>query len=277
MSVIKKTRKELESILSVKILSGVLRDLAVEKVQSLKEDFKKNVDFYEEIEDLFAKVQVLVNQQYVGIANEMRKLPTANIVITSNHRFYGSLNREVTDFFLEEWDEADDHIVVGKMGQMYLENYDFYNKCKFIFFDEDNPTRWETQKMVSLAKAYSKVVVYFPKYKTPFHQEPTSMDIVRLAENRERDFGDLNEFIFEPDLPLIHDFFSTQVQYILIQRIMLETDLSRTAMRLVRMDNAENSAIEMYSQKNKELHDSIQREIDTQLFESLSGLKKWKQ
>lgn len=277
MSVIKKTRKELENILSVKTLSGVLRDLAVERVQHLREDFKKNVEFYEEIEDLFAKVQVLVNQQYTGIANEMRKRPTANIVITSNHRFYGSLNQEVTDFFLEEWNSAEDHIVVGKMGQVYLENHDCYDKCRFIFFDEDNPTRWEIQKVVSLAKGYSKAVVYFPKYKTPFHQEPTKMDIVRLAESRERDFSDLNEFIFEPDLPLIHDFFSTQVQYILIQRIMLETDLSRTAMRLVRMDNAENSAIEMYSQKNKELRDNIQREIDVQLFESLSGLKKWKQ
>jgi F0F1-type ATP synthase gamma subunit len=276
MSVINKTKKELESIFSVKVLAGVLRDLSVERVQNLREDFKKNVEFYEEIEDLFGKVQTLINQQYVTIANEMRKRPTANIVITSNHRFYGTLNQEVTDFFLEEWNKAEDHIVVGKMGQVYLENHDFYDKCKFMFFEEDNPTRWEMQKFVSLAKGYSQAVIYFPKYKTPFHQEPTKMDIIRLAEKSERDFSDLNEFIFEPDLPLIHDFFSTQVQYILIQRIMLETDLSRTAMRLVRMDNAENSAIEMYSQKNRELRDSIKKELDIQLFESLSGLQKWK-
>ena len=276
MSVIKKTREELEGIYSIKTLSGVLRDLAVDRVQYLREEFKKNVDFYDEVEDLFSKVQTLINQQYVGIASEMRKLPKANIVITSNHRFYGSLNQEVTDFFIENWDDADDHIVIGKMGQVYLENHSYYDKCRFISFDEDNPTRWEIQKVVSLAKGYSKAVVYFPKYKTPFHQEPTKMDVVRLAESKERDFSDLNEFIFEPDLPLIHDFFSTQVQYILIQRIMLETDLSRTAMRLVRMDNAENSADEMYSKKNKELHNNIKKQLDIQLFESLSGLKKWK-
>ncbi len=259
--------------MSIKTLSGVMRDLAVERVQRLREDFKKNMDFYEEIEKLFNQVQVLVNEQYTGIANEMKKRPIANIAVTSNHRFYGSLNQEVMESFLRDWDKAKDHIVIGKTGQVYMEERNYAERCKFASFEEDNPTRWEIQKVISLAKGYSKAIVYFPQYKTPFLQVPVTMDVVRLAEGSESGRGDLNRFIFEPDLPLIHDFFSTQVQYILIQRIMLETDLSRTATRLVRMDSAENSAVEMYSKKKRELHDSIQRQLDIQLFESLSGIK----
>ncbi len=274
MSVIKKTREELEAILSIKTLSGVMRDLAVERVQRLREDFKKNINFYKEIEDLFNQVQILVNEQYKGISNEMKKRPVANIAVTSNHRFYGSLNQEVMKFFLKNWSKAEDHIVIGKMGEIFMQETEYYDRCKFVFFGDDNPTRWEVQKVISLAKSYSKAIVHFPQYKTPFHQVPVTMDIVRMAEVGEGEVqGNLNRFIFEPDLPLIHDFFSTQVQYILIQRIMLETDLSRTATRLVRMDGAENSAVEMYSQKKRELHDSIQRQLDIQLFESLSGLK----
>ncbi len=155
-----------------------------------------------------------------------------------------------------------------------MENDKRYKDCKFIIFEDDNPDRMEVQKVVSLAKGYSKAMVYYPKYKTPFHQEPSVIDIVRLAKNRESEKSGLSEFIFEPELPIIQDFFSTQVQYVLIQRVMLETDLSRMATRLVRMDTAENYASEMYSKKKRELNDTIQRQLDVQLFESLSGLVK---
>lgn len=276
MSLVQDTRKELEDIRSIQTLSGVMRDLSVSRVQKLREDFQRNLDFYKEVEVFFNQVQSLVNQNYANIAAEMRKRPVANIAITSNHRFYGALNREVVEFFLKNWEKADNHIVIGKTGQGQMEGDERYDRCKFISFDEDNPTRWEMQKFVSLTKGYSRAVVYFPKYRTPFHQEPAAMDLVHLSEGGvELEDRSLDEFIFEPDLPLIHDFFSTQVQYVLIQRIMLETDLSRTAKRLIRMDTAESSATEMYSQKERELRASIQRQLDISLFESISGLKKW--
>lgn len=277
MSIIQKTKKEMEDIHSIQVLSGVMRDLSVSRVQKLRQDFQDNLDFYKEIESFFNQVQSLVNRNYSDIAAEMRKRPIANIAVTSNHRFYGALNKEVMDLFLESWDKADEHFVIGKTGQGYMESDERYDQCKFIFFEEDNPTRWEMQKMVSLAKGYSRAVVFFPKYKTPFHQVSSNMDIVHLTERKDGADKSLDQFIFEPDLPLIHDFFSTQVQYVLIQRVMLETDLSRTAKRLVRMDTAESSATEIYSEKKKELRANIQRQLDISLFESISGLKKWKE
>ena len=274
MPVIQKTREELENIRSIQTLSGVLRDLSITRVQRLREEFQRNIDFYIEVDELFNQVQILVNEYYASTAAEMRKRPKANIAITSNHRFYGSLNQEVMEFFLENWDMADQHIVVGQTGEGYMENDKRYKDCKFISFEDDNPTRMEIQKIVSLAKGFSKALVYYPKYKTPFHQEPAVIDIVRLARKTDMEQSDLSEFIFEPELPIIQDFFSTQVQYVLIQRVMLETDLSRMATRLVRMDTAESYATEMHSKKKRELHDNIQRQLDVQLFESLSGLVK---
>ncbi|MFP4539353.1 MAG: F0F1 ATP synthase subunit gamma [Candidatus Paceibacterota bacterium] len=276
MSVIQKTREELQGIHSIQTLSGVMRDLSVSRVQQLRADFQKNLDFYNEIEDFYNKVQNLINEYYAGMAAEMRKRPTANIAITSNHRFYGSLNKEVMDLFVKNFGEADDHIVIGKTGEGYMGSSEHYDKCKFISFEDDNPSRWEMHKIVSLVKSFSRAVVFFPQYRTPFHQEAATMDIVRLVEKKEADPGALSEYIFEPDLPLIHDFFSTQVQFVLVQRIMLETDLSRTATRLVRMDSAESAAADMYQDKKKELRDNIQRQLDIQLFESISGHKKWK-
>lgn len=275
MSIIGKTRKELEDINSIQVLSGVMRDLSVSRVQRLREDFQKNIDFYKEIEVFFNQVQSQVNQHHASVASELRKRPVANIAVTSNHRFYGALNKEVMDFFLSSWNKAESHFVIGKTGQGYMEGDSRFKDCNFIFFEDDNPSRWEMQKLVSLAKGFSRAVVFFPKYRTPFHQEPTTMDIVHLTEKKDAEDKSLDQFIFEPDLPLIHDFFSTQVQYILIQRVMLETDLSRTAKRLVRMDSAEKSATEIYDEKKKELHANIQRQLDISLFESISGLKKW--
>ncbi len=247
-----------------------MRDLSVSRVQELRDQFERNMDFYEEISDVFQQVKKLIEQYHAGLAAEMRERPTAHLVITSNHRFYGALNQEVMQAFLKDWNEADDHVVVGWTGERLMEFDDRYKDCTFMHFKEDNPTRREMQKLVSWAKGYDTVVVYYPQYRDPFHQEPTTMDITNATSSTTSETS-IEQFIFEPDLPLVHDFFSTQVQFILIQRVMLETDLSRMAARLIRMDSAENSAAEMYEDKRKELKHTIQTQLDRQLSESISG------
>ena len=253
-----------------------MRDLSINRVQELRSAFERNLDFYHEIGVLYNHVKKLAEAHHSGFAAEMRKLPTAHLAVTSNHRFYGALNQEVMKAFLNDWDKVDRHAVIGATGRLFMENDPRAQACDFKEFEDDNPTRWEIQKVVSWIKGYSTVIVYYPKYRNPFLQEPTTINITHAPEGRTAADHDVERYIFEPDLPLIHDFFTTQVQYILIQRVMLETDLSRTATRLVRMDSAEDRSSELYRDKQRQLRKDIQKQLDLQLFESIAGLERWR-
>ncbi len=274
MPSIQKQRAELENIKSIQMISRVMRDVSVNKVKNLKETFERNLEFYNSIGHAFSSVKQLIYQYHLGFAAELKKRPTAHIAITSNHQFYGDLNQKVAEVFLKKWDEVDDKLMIGKTGKNYIDSDPKSKKCLFMNFEEDNPTRDEIYKVVGWSKKYDKIIVYYPKYEDPLHQVVTSIDISQILDFKEPE--SLERYIFEPDLATIHDFFTTQIQYILFQRIMLETDLSRTATRLIRMDSAEHSASEMYKKENFELREAIQIEQDTELLETISRLSQWK-
>ncbi len=275
MSIIQTKKAELNDLETIRLISGVMRDVSVNQIKGLRDSFYQNLEFYQAMGQLFNKVKQLINQYHGGLAAEMKNRPRAHIAITSNHRFFGTLNQEVMRAFLADWNQADDHLVIGRTGQAYLEPDPHYEKTEFSHFAEDNPNRREVLQLVGWTKRYDQVLVYYPQYKDPFHQLAARMNVTQAPASEEQE--DLDRYIFEPDLPIIHDFFTTQVQYVLIQRVMLETNLSRTATRLLRMDTATHTASDMLVEAKRELRRTIQTQLDLQLLESIAGAAKWRQ
>lgn len=269
MSTIEAKKRELKDIEAIGNITGVLRDISISRIRDMRERFVESEEFYRRIGPLYTRIKEFIGQYHGGLAAELRKRPAVNIAVTSNSRFYGGLNREVIDLFLRDWDKAEEHIVIGRTGEGYMVNTARYEECRFHHFVEDNPDRLELQKFIALTEVYSQAVMYYPKYRNTFAQEPATFDITQAPS---MEFSEkLDDYIIEPDLPVLHNFFSTQVKWILIERVMMETDLSRTAARLVRMNAAESSAAEMLEQVKKELRRAQHQILDAQLFESLAG------
>jgi F0F1-type ATP synthase gamma subunit len=79
-------------------------------------------------------------------------------------------------------------------------------------------------------------------------------------------------FIFEPELPKIVDFFENQIRSILLNRVLLEVELSVTASRLQAMSRAKEHAQTALNQKRAGLTKATHSLINARLLESLTRL-----
>jgi len=71
-------------------------------------------------------------------------------------------------------------------------------------------------------------------------------------------------------------FFNTQVRWLLFQRIILESDMARTAARLLTMSQAEERTDFEIKKKKADLRKVIRSFTNAQLLDTFSGIKRWK-
>ena len=102
-------------------------------------------------------------------------------------------------------------------------------------------------------REYGKISVYYPKFVSLLTQTVGVIDITQTAAVEEKDLEEEIHILFEPELKMMLEFFETQVRTLLFLRVMLETNLSRTAARLISMSAAEERADEMIRDKKSQL------------------------
>ena len=79
-------------------------------------------------------------------------------------------------------------------------------------------------------------------------------------------------FIFEPEIGKILDFFETQVTNLLIEQTFLDSELSRTASRLISMDQAQSSADDYLSEQRTILAQAKKNIINAKLLETYNAI-----
>lgn len=273
MADVRELTDELAEVQTINMISGVMSDIAAQRMEELRDQFQRNRMYYDEVQALFTLIRRLMRARF-----DMDRENTTNralaIAVTSNYRFFGGLNREVAELFLDRFDQYDDHIVVGDTGAQHVQGSTHAEDSEYMRFPEDAPSHQELWRLVQRFRSYDRVDVYYPRYKNPFQQQATAVDVNAMPEQEFKD--DPETFITEPNLPLLHDFFLTQVKWLIFKRVLLETDLSRMSARLMKMHSAEETSEDMQEQLQGQIRRSRQQQRDVQLFESIIGLQQWR-
>ncbi|MDO8618934.1 MAG: F0F1 ATP synthase subunit gamma [Candidatus Daviesbacteria bacterium] len=260
--------------LSLKLISQAYTEIASAKLKKIRDQVEKDRFFLEDL----AKVYQVVKQ----VASERQALPqknnkTISIVITSNYHFYGNVNSNIIKFFVESMNATPcEQIVIGKTALEYLQGVKYPQKYEPVVLKTDYPNLAELNQLVARVKNYSQILIYFAKLKTVMVQEPTFSDITQnsylkdtpppVAKGREE------IFIFEPELGKILDFFDSQVTNLLLQQTFLESELSRTAARLISMDSAQSNADKFITEQKIQLA-TVKRSIaNSRLLETYTAL-----
>ena len=84
------------------------------------------------------------------------------------------------------------------------------------------------------------------------------------------------DYLFEPEISAILDFFDTQVRRVLLDRVMLEAELSRTAARLFKMEDAVDHARVFSHATELRLRRERASVSNTQLLETYAGITQWR-
>lgn len=276
MSRVTELKKLLDEYEAAELTAGALQDISGLRMQSIRAQFDKNRAFYEEIRALYGIVQA--HGRRIGSEEQKAKKPRELFVaITSNKRFYGALIRDIIQALSTHLSQSPQGscLIVGSVGWQYFEQFGARKGARQMVLNDDSPTPQEFQTILKHFEGFDRIFVFYPKFINPFRQDVGIEDITESPAVGPVTESTLASYLFEPEVPLILAFFDTQVRRVLFGRVLLEAELSRTAARLIKMEEAEGRAQKLVTEQRTRIRRETAAASNTQLLETFAGFTQW--
>jgi ATP synthase F1 gamma subunit len=286
--------EELAALNSIKDLAESYEEIAVTKMQKIKDSVIKTRTFLSGLSDVFVDLKASYDREMKEIIAKRKKgdktiLPslqkngkTLLVYLASNGRLYGSVTQKTFRLLVQDLrkpgTENTDLVIIGKAGK---EMYEGANIDKpFEFFDIPDTSVGIEHIKATMEKflQYEKVYVYYGKFGNVANQAPIATSISgeeifeaeTVSEIKRED-----KFIFEPMLEKIFHFFETEIMANLFSQTLLENQLARHASRVNAMEEA-LIHIEEESKKLSRLKMRIKHLAQNKKqLETMSGLFLW--
>jgi ATP synthase F1 gamma subunit len=278
MSRVTEQKQRIEDIESARYITGALRDISAIELKNLRKKFERNDIFYTELRQLFQLVWRIASANKVDVSTLQGK-KSLYIAYTTNRHFYGSLNNDVIRKFIEGTDAQSNCLVVGDTGkQLWSSRAQKRREVQYLSFKDDTPNIEEITNLMNKVKEYKHVYVFYPGFTSIFHQDVEMVDITFRPPKQklsEKEIEELPQYLFEPDLSEMVVFFNNQVRYALFERILLETQISRVAARLVKMDTADQNAKDLVKIELRKLQRVRTSFSSRRMLETIVGYIQW--
>lgn len=281
-------KQTLDEAWAFKFISDALTEINAYKAKRIRAQFEKNSGYYKEIAGIYHIVKLNAKKgNSLGREEKKSKKKTTDpepekilaVALTSNSRFYGSLNLNVLKKFRSENQrEERDLLIIGRTGADMAKNYRGLKSAKEIFFEKDFPSLTETRDFMAKIAEYGQVLLYYPSFVNMMTQRIGVLDIAQSNEAEPLPSSvQPIEYIFEPELEQILSFFETQVRFILFIRAMLEAELSRAAARLLSMSSASQRAEKVIRLTQMILTKSVRSQKNAELLETFASIGRWEE
>lgn len=240
---IKQIDAALEEGESLKAIAQAYSEIANLKIKKIRAEVERNRIFFQEIAGIYSLVKDFASKQKASVTKAKKAV---SIVLTSNYRFYGTINSDLLEYFEASTAKYEtDFIYLGKAAIDYFRARPAKGNHKEVLLKDDSPTPEELKTLAFELSSYNQVYVFYSGMKSLLVQEPKATDIrasqsaaLSRPQGKHEDF----KFIFEPELSKILEFFDSQIITLLLEGAFLESELSRTASRFISMDQAETQA-----------------------------------
>lgn len=266
---LKQIKQTLEDAESLMLVTQALSEVSSVKLKKIRKSVEQNQVFFDELSLVYHMVKTIATERGLNIEKNGK---TACILITSNFKFYGDLNKNVTTFFVENAQKlGSDNFVVGQTGIDYIYTSGSKLLHKGYTFQKDPPSGEELKQLVSVVQNYSRVLVFYPRFKTVLTQVPHVRDITQSSLPKASRPLDETLNIFEPELEKVLNFFDTQITTILFDGCFLEAELARVAARMVFASQAEDNANKYIGEEKAILANTMRSYKNSLVLESLSS------
>ncbi len=291
MSNIKDISDTITEVQTLEDLAAAYTEISSAKLNRIRKRIEQNEKFTQELAELFHLVREeslkrkLINAKYYQ--DRFEKFKQSGIVlilVTSNYRFYGGLENPLISYFINQVKlfAANPNIparliVVGHTGNSYLQAINFSIPYQKLSFKNDVPTEQEISPLINQLQSFQSVLVFYSRFTSMVSQIPAIFDVTQTPSQPKDQLISKRSSIhlFEPEIDKILEFFSSQIIKILFEQTFLESELSRTAYRLISMDQAQDNAKE-YIKKQKRKLSLEKRSINNlRLLETIYSFGKW--
>lgn len=286
--------EELAALNSLKDLAESYEEIAVVRMQKIKDSVLKTREFLASLSDVYVDLKSSYGREIKDLLAKMKEgdkhiLPSLQkngkdllVYLASNGRLYGSVTQKTYRLFInavkESKPEECDIIIIGRTGKEMYENSGV--KRPFEYFEIPD-TSVEIDHIKQLMKkfiAYESVNVFYGKFGNVVKQSPieTSISGNDIFETETPQVTTREDkFIFEPTLEKILHFFETQIMANLFSQTLLENQLARHASRVSAMEEA----LIHIEEETKKLHREQTRmkhlTANKKQLETIGGLILW--
>lgn len=269
---IREIEEALEEGEGLKTIAQAYSEIANLKIKRIRGLVERNRYFFEEIAKVYGLIKKLARSRGVSYKKQRG---IVSVILTSNYRFYGSINSNLIDFFIETTKKLNtDIILLGKAAVDYFKANHVFQNYQQIILKDDAPDAGELTQLINLVNPYNQVLVFHSRLKSLLTQKAVVTDITATStpiphlKAGEKEF----RFIFEPELSKILVFFDSQILTLTLESTFLESELSRTASRFISMDSAENEANKFIAEYKKLESFTKRSLINNQILENFATI-----
>ena len=249
--------EELEALNSLKDLAESYEEIAVVRMQRIRDSVLKTRDFLADISDVFVDLKSSYNREVKDLMQKIktgdkRILPSLQkknkallVYLSSNGGLYGAVTQKTYKLFMQELTKTDkdktDIVVIGNAGRIMFEGSGANRPFEYFEIPDTTVDISHIKSLMQKFLQYEKVNIFYGKFGNVIKQSPietsiTGEDIFETETLEEIPRQD--RFIFEPTLQKIFHFFETQIMANLFSQTLLENQLARHASRVNAMEEA---------------------------------------
>lgn len=253
----KQIKELIEQAQSLQQITQAFTQISSSKLKRIRVGVERNRQFFKDLTNIYGLINIIRKRRKLPMPAKNGK--TLSIMLTSNERFYGHVTSDLIEFYLVQISKIRaDKIVIGRSGVEALKSMNYAMTYTPFIMKTDFPDNAEFVKLSEVVNQYSKVLVFHSQFESVLVQKPVISDITQSEQevsDRTSISKDLieqyNNYIVEPEIKTIAEFFDNQIKILILESTFLESELARTASRLITMDSAQNEAEKFLS--NQEL------------------------
>lgn len=281
----KQLKKELELNLALKGLTETYEDVAVSRMQAIRQDVLQTRQFLEGVSEIYSLAKSAYLKQLATVINVRkrekqlgfirRNSKTITVLISGNHSLLGNIVLQTFKVYsaLAQKIESD-HVILGHIGS-YLAATS-RPPMDFVEYDFDDYSAEEEQiqPVVDYISQYEKILIVYPKFVSVLRQAP-QIDDISGGIAVEQALKSAKNYFFEPTSGDVMAYFEGQIIGTLFRQKILEAMLARYAARLTIMDHANQTVKKIVKENLRAEQIVLRREANKKLLSAFGGISLW--
>ena len=249
--------EELEALRTIKELAQSYEEIAIVRMQKIRDSVLKTRDFLADISDVYVDLKASYNQEVKDLLTRIKKgdqglIPTLKkknkslfVYLAANGGLYGAVTTRTYHLFMKELSKTKrdevDIAIIGNAGRTMYENTGDGRPYEFFDIPDTSVDVEHIKKLMGKFLQYENVKVFYGKFGNVVKQSPIESSISGEDIFETETLTQIpreDRFIFEPSLQKIYHFFETQIMANLFSQTLLENQLARHASRVNAMEEA---------------------------------------
>ena len=258
-----KLKEEINIGKNLTLLTQAYQEHAIEQINFARYSVLSSRDFVEQLVEIFSNVKASYRNQVLSTKEGKSKEPvmpilkkngkTALVLITANNKLYGDIIHKVSNLFAQEAAKAPDAdlVIIGKQGKSFLEEAGIERKYIYFEIPDTNVAITTLKELTTTLLPYEKVTVFYGKFNNIVSQDAMFISISGDLPEEKQVAKQEQDFLFEPSLPDVAEFFEDQIFSLIFNQTIHEAQLGKFASRVKAMESARTNMEKLLSELTK--------------------------